>query len=231
MNARTGSPPLGTALLLLVLSTLTTSSTSSAATGPLSLGAAAGTTGVGIEGEIGVGNRLCLRFSHSILSTARSLTYHGLPYIFDASMSWTSMLMDVHPADNGFRFTAGAMVNTGGVDLEIASSSPLSLGGRTYQPQELGIVRGAIEMNPLAPYVGLGFENRPESGRGLVFSTDIGVVAQTYRVSLSHEGGTLPLGLEQELLQSISDEEGDLEDELNSFGIFPVVKLSLTLRI
>jgi hypothetical protein len=117
------------------------------------------------------------------------------------------------------------------VDIEIASTSPLELGGRTYAPEEVGVIRGSVEMNPLAPYVGLGFENRPESGRGLVLSTDIGVVAQSYRVELAHVGGSLPLDLEQAVYEAVEVEEGSLERSLNSLGIYPVIKLSLTLRI
>ncbi len=194
------------------------------------MGASAGTTGAGIEAEIGLDDRLCLRFSHSLMSASRDLSWHGLPYMFDASMNWTTVLLDIHPSGGGFRFSAGAAINSGGVDIEIASTSPLELGGRTYSPEEVGVIRGSVEMNPLAPYVGLGFENRPESGRGLVLSTDIGVVAQSYRVELAHEGGSLPLDLEQAVYDAVEVEEGSLERSLNGLGIYPVLKLSLTAQ-
>lgn len=231
MNIKVPSRNAPVTLLCLSLLLACPLSRSIGAAGPLSLGASGGSTGAGIEAEIGLDDRMCLRFSHSLLSASRNMSWHGLPYMFDASMNWTTVLLDIHPSGGGFRFSAGAAINSGGVDLEIASTSPIELGGRVYTPEEVGTIRGEVEMNPLAPYVGLGFENRPESGRGLVLSTDIGIVAQSYRVELAHEGGTLPLNLEQAVYEAVEIEEGSLERTLNSLGIYPVIKLSLTLRI
>ena len=81
--------------------------------GPLAMGASAGTTGAGIEAEIGLDERMCLRFSHSLMSASRDLSWHGLPYMFDASMNWTTVLLDIHPSGGGFRFSAGVGAPSG----------------------------------------------------------------------------------------------------------------------
>ncbi len=222
----------GTISLVLALAVLVAAGGSSEAEiTSLSLGPAAGTTGLGLEGVIGIGDNIGLRLSHSLLSGAQSLSWRSIPYRFDASMNWTSILLDVNPGGGAFRISGGAVISTGDIGILVESDEPLELGGVTYTPAQLGTVTGSIEMNPAAPYLGVGFENRPESGRGLVFNTDIGIVVQSYRVTMEHRGGGLPISMEQDLLEAIEAESGELEDDLNSVGVYPVIRLSLVLRI
>ena len=86
-------------------------------------------------------------------------------------------------------------------------------------------------MDPVAPYLGIGFDGAGWPGGGLGLSTDFGIVVQSYSVDLRHEGGSLPIGAEQELASALEGEEDAVENDLNGIGVFPVVRLSLALRI
>ncbi len=202
-----------------------------AAAGPLSLGAMAGTTGAGAEAGIGLGDRAGIRVSHTVLSGAGSVTWHGLPYEIDASMGWTSVLLDLHPSGGSFRLSAGAAFSSGDMGMSISTLSPIEMGGRVWQPHEVGTVNGSVSMNPVAPYLGIGFDGGGWPGGGLGLSTDFGIVAQSYSVELDHTGGVLPTGVEQELSNVLQDEEDAVESELNGIGVYPVIRVSLSLRV
>lgn len=202
-----------------------------AAAGPVALGALAGTTGAGAEAGIGLGERASLRISHTVLSGAGSVTWRGLPYEVDASMGWTSVLLDLHPSGGSFRLSGGAAFSSGDMGVAIDTRSPVELGGRVWSPGEVGAVRGTVSMDPVAPYLGIGFDGAGWPGGGLGLSTDFGIVLQSYSVELRHEGGSLPMGMEQELANALEGEEDSVENDLNGVGVYPVIRVSLALRI
>lgn len=196
---------------------------------PFAFGPSGGTTGIGLEATVGLGQHAGLRFSHGLMGVGTALSYHGIPWEFDASLEWLGAFLDLYPGDGPFRLSAGAMAVYGDVGVTISPGEPVSVAGSTYSPDQLGSVSGSVSLEPVVPYLGLGWDSRRTGAIGL--SMDIGAAFQEFDLELSQQGGTLPLELQQVLGSGVEAERQDLEDKLNSIGIYPVVRLGLSLNL
>jgi hypothetical protein len=191
-------------------------------------GPSGGTTGIGLEATVGLGQNAGLRFSHGLMGMRTDLAYHGIPYSFDASLDWLGAFIDLYPSGGPFRLSAGALAVTGDVDVAVTLDQPVSVGGVTYSPEQLGSVTGTVHMDPVAAYLGMGWDSRRTGILGL--SLDLGVAFQQYDLELHQEGGTLPVELQQILGVGVEEERHSLEDKLNSLGMYPVVRAGLSLN-
>lgn len=192
-------------------------------------GPAGGTTGVGLEATVGLGENAGLRFSHGMMGGQTTLTYHGIPYSFDASLDWLGAFLDLYPSSGPFRVSAGALAVMGDVGVAVSPGEPVSVGGMTYSPEQVGTVTGDVHLEPLVPYFGLGWDSRRTGVLGV--SLDMGVAFQKFELELQQVGGTLPMELQQVLGVGVEAERQSLEDQLNSLGIYPVVRLGLCLNL
>lgn len=191
-------------------------------------GPSGGTTGVGFEAAVELGQHAGLRFSHGLMGGRTALTLHGLPYQFDASLEWLGAFVDLYPSSGPFRLSAGAMAVYGDVGVAISPGEPVTVAGCTYSPEQLGSVSGELRMEPVVPYLGLGWDSRRTGAIG--FSLDLGAAFQEYDLEMSQQGGTLPLALQQALGTGVEAERQNLEDRLNSIGIYPVARLGVSLN-
>ena len=196
----------------------------------IQVGTFGGTTGFGFEGALRV-NRFCqVRAGRSSLEFGLGSTFRGIPYRYDSDIAWTSALLDLYPGDGGFHFTAGAYMSDASIEVTAVSEDPLSIGSRSYTPDQLGEIHGTVSLLPAAPYIGMGFGGFPAAQPGLRISTDLGVVFQDYSVDLWHDGGFLPPELEQQLSDDVEVEQSLLEGQFDRVGVYPVVSMSLSLR-
>ncbi len=195
----------------------------------VSLGPTGGTTGVGLEGTVQFSDNAGLRFSHGVMGARTSFSYNSIPYAFDASLDWLGAFLDLYPTSSSFRLSAGAMAVTGDVSVEVESGSPVSIGGNTYSPDQLGRIGGQVTLEPVVPYLGIGWDSRRSNAFG--FSLDLGVAVQKFDLELSQSGGTLPAELRQILTQHVDAEEQDLERQINRLGVFPVIRAGFCLSI
>ena len=60
-------------------------------------------------------------------------------------------------------------------ELEAMFSEPQTIGGNSYPPELIGTLRGAVSMEDVAPYLGIGYGNAvgPDTTWSFVF--DVGV--------------------------------------------------------
>jgi|GEM_PF-873600 len=196
--------------------------------GSFTLGPAGGTTGIGLDATVSIGRHAGLRFSHGLMGGQTTLNYHGIPYSFDASLDWLGAFVDLYPSSGPFRISAGGMAVMGNVDVSVSPTEPLSLGGLTYTPDQLGTVTGSVRMLPVVPYLGLGWDSRRAGVLGL--SLDIGAAFQKYDLELNQHGGSLPAYLQQALGAGVESERESLEHQMNRIGVYPVVRAGLSVN-
>lgn len=209
----------GGALALVLLC----SAAGSQAAGPVAVGMKVGTTGLGLEGTLGVTDRVNLRASVSGLDYSTDVEEDDIEYDGTLKVRSAGVLADWYPFRGRFRLSAGAFYN-GNEFRGSAQDEALEIGDNLYDAR----LDAEVDWRRFAPYLGLGWGNAVAGGR-LSFSTDIGVLfTGSPRVSL--EGRTGDPVLEEQFQEDVQREEESLEDDLEDVKYFPVLSVSLSYR-
>ncbi len=133
--------------------------------------------------------------------------------------------MNYHPFSGTFRFTGGLLYNKNELNLtgKPSSGSTYVINGTTYTAAEVGTLTGKLTFNSTAPYLGIGWGNRPGGKLGL--TADIGVLYQgSPKLALAATGAAA--GLDSDIEQ----ERRSAEEDLNDFKWYPALSLGVYFR-
>jgi hypothetical protein len=199
----------------------------------LSIGGRAGTLGFGPEATFGVAETVHLRGGVFAGAYDDSLTERGIDYDADLELRHVTALVDWYPGGGFFRLSAGAAWN----DSDLVGTAPLEDLLRREIPNlpplsfDLGTLRGTATVDPVGPYVGVGFGN-PFNGGRWGFTLDLGVVdygePDIDLVAVTQIPISLIPGGQAALDAALAEEEAALQDEVDGYRYLPVVSLGLT---
>ena len=198
------------------------------------VGAKVGLDGVGLNLSFGLTKTVNLRLSAAqidIDDEDESLTVgdSGSEGDIDAELELdfgsNAVLLDWHVFNGGFRITAGAFRHTGEVDLSGTLQSNIVVDGQPLATDDLGDIGGEVKLaDSYMPYVGIGWGRGAGGEGGFSLTVDLGVAMLDPEVELEADvnpGGTN--GLSQAELDGLLKEmEGDAEDELDDYELWPV---------
>lgn len=153
------------------------------------------------------------------------------------------LLLDWFPGSSGFRFTTSLVFNRNAIDargnyagsegivVRGLSFNSFTYQGVNYNLNQVGSLKGKIDFQPISPYLGIGWGNSLNDGKGWGFSTDIGVLFQGAPVSrLRMEDCTLP-GRTCEVVSGLLAVENErLNDKLRRFRVYPVLRAGFNYR-
>ena len=194
----------------------------------LALGPKFGTTGIGLELIFGVNPYLNLRSGFNYGSFTWSEKFDDVDYDMDITMTSIPLLLDVHPFGGHFRITGGLFFQPGTeADIDSTPTEATQIGEHTYYPDTIGTLQGHIEVDGvLAPYLGIGFGNAVAEDQLLTFMLDIGVIFQSYDVSLTSNGAGMTAKLDT-FREDVEKEEALIQKDVDDWKIFPVLTLGL----
>ncbi len=196
-----------------------------------------GTPGIGVDLTLGVGEKLNLRLSGNYFS----YTYDDFEFdendevereidqvvdTIEATLELMSLgvLLDWHPWGGGVRLSAGAFYNGNEASLSVTAGDTIEIDGEEYEVQSLD---GRIDFNAFAPYAGIGWGNAAEAGSRWSFALDLGVMLQG-SADISVKATATDQTLQNQLNAALAKEVEDLEDDVESFTIYPVLSLGLS---
>jgi hypothetical protein len=204
-----------------------------------SIGARAGTAGIGPELAFGVGPHLDVRIPVGVYSYEDVYDETGVSYDATLELRNALLLADFHPGGGGFRISAGG----GWDDNRLKVSAPLSELVRRYRPElapfvprSAGTVHGEATGSSFAPYLGIGWGSATGSKRGGRWgaTVDLGVIYQgSPHVDLTTDlnvGVPIPGVVQSVLDAATAEEEQRLERELKDYEYYPVVALGIVFR-
>ena len=194
----------------------------------LGLGPKFGTTGIGLEMTFGVNAYLNLRSGFNYGSLTWGQEFGNVDYDVDATMISVPLLLDIHPFGGQFRLTGGLYVQPGTeAELDATPSEPTQIGSHTYSADVIGTLSGKIEVaGVVAPYVGIGFGNTVGEDQLLTLTLDVGVIFQSYDVSLDSDGAGMATA-NALFREDLKKEEELLQKDADDWKIYPVVAISL----
>ncbi len=194
----------------------------------MALGPKIGTTGIGVDLIFGINSYLNLRGGFNYGSFSLNTELGDVDYDLDLDMATVPLLVDIYPMGGHFHLTLGAYIQPDSkADLESTPSSPVQIGAHTYAPDVVGTLSGEAEFsNVVAPYLGIGFGNTVGEDQLLTFMLDFGFIFQAYDVTLTSNGAGMET-IEDTFREDLKKEEARIQDDLDSFKIFPVLTLGL----
>jgi len=145
-----------------------------------------GIAGVGLGANVKykIDNEFGVRAGFDMFSVSDvEIEDEEVTYNFDAKIQDLNLLMDWHPWEGSFRTTVGLIVNGSELDGDI---TPTATNGEEikftfddkeykYDIDELGSIHTTAEFDPIAPYIGFGWDTSFDKDKGWGFTFDLGV--------------------------------------------------------
>ncbi len=232
-------------------------------------------TSVGLQGAIyGPGGTIKGKISDNLAIRAGFDTYSindyeveddTTTYNFDLKLEDFMLVSDYHPFGGSFKLTGGMIVNNSVLDGDITPNTrdtdkiEFTFNGvdYSYNLNELGSIKTKVDFDPVAPYVGFGWDTSFDKESGFGFTFDLGVAYQgaaqasyslQYGEALDIEKATadIPDGavkdakiaeikaeqqrIKDELESSLDAEMVSLQNELDKYEWMPYVSIGFNYK-
>lgn len=108
-------------------------------------------------------------------------------YSYDYRWQTLGALLDWHPMESRFRFSAGLLLNNNNTDIKVdarceayGQSIPCEyrIGNNIYPAAQVSQPQGELSYRHLAPYLGIGWGNALAKDKKWTFASDLGLVYQ-----------------------------------------------------
>jgi len=215
------------AILLLVLSVLLCCGSGCADSGGLAIAGKAGTLGLGGELTKGITSNVNARVGINTLDLNFDDEFDDIEYDVGLDFSSVSALVDWHIFSDSFRISGGVISMDHKLDLDATGAAGESeeIGDGTYTWADIGTLSGSVEVDDLAPYIGIGWGDPVDPSRRWGFYCDFGVAfTNSPDVKLTASGAAAGLAAD------VQKELDDIEDDLDSFKFYPVLSVGLFYR-
>ncbi|MHC4433410.1 MAG: hypothetical protein ACYTBS_16345 [Planctomycetota bacterium] len=215
------------AILLLILPLFLAFATGCEDAGGLAIAGKAGTLGLGPELTTAVASDINARVGFNAADFDFDGDISDIDYDFGLDFHSFSALVDWFVFDGPFRITGGLISMDHQVDLKAGglSGELEGIGNGTYDWATVGTLSGEVEVDCIAPYVGIGWGNIMDKSKRWGFYSDAGIAfTRSPDVALSATG-TAP-GLAADLAR----ESKDIEDDLEPFRFYPVLSAGIFIR-
>jgi opacity protein-like surface antigen len=220
--------------MLAAVSALVCASAAQAQDGRFAIGPQVGTTGVGIEAQFKVSDRITLRGGFDSLSFDEEVEGDGILYDGELDFSTGGIFADLHPTGGAFFLSAGVYfgdrrVNVSGTP---APGTTVEIGDDTFTAAQVGTLNGTLDFGSTAPFMGLGWNNTFTRSRRWGFKFLVGAAfGSDPDATLTRVGGSALSPADQARLDAeLRAEEIEIEKEADRFKVFPVVQLGLAYR-
>jgi hypothetical protein len=187
----------------------------------------AGTLGAGVEMSKSFGDKFSMGLGFNSYDYKTTDRASDIDYDFNFDLQSVALLANYHPFGGTFRVTGGALYNQNELKLTgtPTAGSTYTINGVSYSAAQVGTLTGTLVFDKTAPYLGLGWGNRPNSRVGVSF--DIGALYQgSPSLSLNATGA---LG-DPALASDLEQERRSAEEDLSDFKWYPVIALGVYFR-
>lgn len=185
-----------------------------------------GTLGVGAELTAPISASVTGRVGLNMFSYNMNTTRSTVNYDMKLQLQTISALADWYPMDGGFRTSAGLFYNNNKATFNaLPTGAAYTIGGTPYTAAQVGTLNGSMTFNSLSPYIGIGWGNPVENGKGWGFVADLGLLYQgTPKATLTTTGTAVGLAA------SVAAEQAKLQSALNGFTWYPVATAGISYQ-
>ena len=189
-----------------------------------------GSTGAGLDLTIGVSPSINLRLGGQGYTRSETRREQEIEYDADLQLLSGQLLFDLHPGGRGFRLSAGVVFNANEVTAVSTENTTYTINGTIYPVGLVGRLRGTVETEKIAPYLGIGWGNAVAPGSRWRFALDVGAFYQGEpEVSLTAEPA-IPILVPAQFYEDLEEERREIEEDAASYTIYPVVSIGVSCR-
>ncbi len=216
-----------------------------------SVGVQAGLLGLGLNMKGKISDSFGIRASFEMASAEDiEVDAEDLKYNFDVDLHDMMFLVDWHPWQGSFKTSGGLIVNGTNIEARISPNinAEFTFNDITYSVKDDGIkyVDTKVDFDPIAPYIGIGWDTSFDKDRGFGFTFDLGVAFQgsarveydvTYAKLKKTGNAVIDKKLAQkreelitELNSNLKEEKKILDDELDKYQILPYISIGVNYK-
>ena len=197
-------------------------------TGQWAISAKGGTLGLGGELTHRIATDINTRVGFNMLDYSFDDDVAGIDYDFGLHLRSFSALVDWHIFDGPFRITGGILSMNNELDLDTVFNQSVTIGDTTYTATEVGTLSGKMDLDGVAPYIGIGWGNPVGRGRRWGFYSDFGIAFGNSPDVVLHATGTR--AGDPTFQADLAEEARDIEDDLDFLEFYPVMTAGLYFR-
>ncbi|TKJ38913.1 MAG: hypothetical protein CEE38_04240 [Planctomycetes bacterium B3_Pla] len=214
------------AILLLLLSVLLSFGAGCANPGGLAIAGKTGTLGLGGELTAGIAPDINTRVGLNTLDLDFDWNISDIEYDLGLDFFSFSALVDLYIIDD-FHLTSGVVFFDHKLNMRSRPTISEEIGGVVYSAADIGTLYGSVEVEDVAPYIGIGWGNALNGGRW-GFYCDLGVAfINSPDVDLSANG---LMASNSTFQANLARERDEIEDDLEFFKYYPVISIGLFFR-
>ena len=151
-----------------------------------------------------------------------------IEYDLEIELRSFSALVDWYVFNDSFRISGGIISMNHALDLDARPTTNEQIGDTSYTPAEIGTLSGSVDVQDIAPYVGIGWGNPLTHDKRWGFTCDVGVAfINSPDVSLSANGSKAS---NPAFRADMAKEREEIEDDWDSFKYYPVLAVSFFYR-
>jgi len=193
-----------------------------------------GTTGAGFHVVVPMETYLNGRFGANYFTHDFNKTSNQVDYAIKGKLQTIDVLFDWYISEGSPFHLTGGLVYNGNRFTATAQASQLgnlTLNGHSYSTADIGILNGNIDYRKAAPYLGIGWGNALKSNSHWSFNADLGAFFQgNANVKLGNTGCTVGTAICNAVAADVEAERLHLQDDVQSFKVYPVLRASLNYR-
>jgi len=197
---------------------------------PFALSLDGGTTGVGASLWITASDRFTITLGYGALDVDEDYATDEADYTGTANLANGHAILNWHPFKGSFHLSGGAILADDQFDAVAtpAAGATYEFNGVEYPASVVGnLTADAKVADGVVPYAGIGWSTRPRH-EGFGFFLNLGVMfSGSVEAKLAADG---PIASDPIFQQNLAQEQQDLQDELDQYKVFPVVRAGLIYR-
>ncbi len=232
----------------------------------ISIGTQVGIFGIGANAKYKINDQFGVRAGFDMFSIEDfEIEDDEVTYNFDVELQDVMFVADWHPWKGSFKTSAGLIINGSNVDGDI---TPTATSGEniefdfngvnySYAIDDLGAIQTTADFDPVAPYIGIGWDTSFNKDKGFGFTFDLGIAFQgsiqtdyslRFGDSLDIDKATAGMSdgaakdqliaeitaererITNELKTELDREMVTLQDELDKYEIMPYVSIGFNYK-
>ncbi len=215
-------------------------------------------TSVGAQaGIFGLGANLKGKFTDSLGVKVGfdSFTYNDIEivddevtYNFDVKTQDFLATLDWHPYQGSFKTSAGMVINSSDLvgTITPTSETTFTFNNVTYSTNDIAKVDVSADFDPVAPYVGIGWDTSWTKKSGFGFTFDLGVIYQgsasvdytvkykevpkTGNAAVDAAAQSARADLIKEIDANLAEEKRSLQTELDKYEFLPYIAIGVNYK-
>lgn len=169
-------------------------------------------------------------------------------YNFDVKTEDFLATLDWHPYASSFKTSAGVIVNNSNLvgNVTPTTATTFTFNGVTYSTSDIAKVDTSAEFDPVAPYVGIGWDTSWTKKSGFGFTFDLGLIYQgSAKVDYTVDYAPVPVtgnaavdaaaqqaraDLIKEVDANLAAEKRSLQTELDKYEFLPYIAIGVNYK-